>query len=255
LEDAAVMTRADEGHDRRTQALRRVLEEADLEPDGEHPCTYLPGRRARQVLVNPQIFTPGLYHAFMDLNFRRLGFFVYRAACRACTECRMLRVLVDEFAPTRAQRRCLARNGDLRISVGRPEATDEKRALYRRYLESRHDGTMSGSADEMASFLYDAPSFTVEVTYRAGDRLVAVGIADLEPRALSAVYCYFDPAEARRSPGVFNVLTLLEECRARALPYLYLGYFVAGSRKMAYKSGFRPHEVLRPDGRWERQER
>jgi leucyl-tRNA---protein transferase len=250
-----MMTRADEGHERRTEALRRILEDADLEPDAEHPCTYLPGRRARQVLVSPQSFTPGLYHAFMDLNFRRLGFLVYRAACRGCTECRMLRVLVDEFAPTRAQRRCVARNHDLRVAVGRPRATDEKRALYRRYLESRHDGTMSGTAEEMASFLYDAPRFTVEVTYRAGSRLVAVGIADVEPSALSAVYCFFDPAEARRSPGVFNVMTLLEECRERSLPYLYLGYYVAGSPKMAYKSGFRPHEVLRPDGAWERRDR
>jgi leucyl-tRNA---protein transferase len=250
-----MMTRADEGHERRTEALRRVLEDADLEPDAEHPCTYLPGRRARQVLVSPQSFTPGLYHAFMDLNFRRLGFLVYRAACRGCTECRMLRVLVDEFAPTRAQRRCVARNRDLRVAVSRPRATDEKRALYRRYLESRHDGTMSGSAEEMASFLYDAPRFTVEVTYRAGARLVAVGIADVEPSALSAVYCYFDPAETRRSPGVFNVLTLLEECRERSLPYLYLGYYVAGSPKMAYKAGFRPHEVLGADGAWERRDR
>ena len=162
----------------------------------------------------------------------------------------MLRVLVDEFAPTRAQRRCLARNRDLLVAVPRHRATDEKRALYRRYLESRHDGTMSGSADEMASFLYDAPPFTVEVTYRARARLVAVGIADVEPQALSAVYCYFDPAEARRSLGVFNVLTLLAECRERALPYLYLGYYVAGCPSMEYKSLFLPNQILGPDGAW-----
>jgi leucyl-tRNA---protein transferase len=245
------MARRDGGHERRTEALRRVLEEADLEPDGEHPCTYLPGRRARQLLVRPPSFAPGLYHSFMDLNFRRLGFLVYRAACRRCTECRMLRVLVDEFSPTRAQRRCRVRNADLRVTVAAPQATDEKRALYRRYLESRHDGTMTGSSDELAGFLYDAPHFTVEVTYRAGARLVAVGIADVEPRALSAVYCYFDPDEKRRSPGVFNVLSLLDECRERGLPYLYLGYYVAGSRKMAYKADFRPHEILRADGGWQ----
>jgi arginine-tRNA-protein transferase len=166
----------------------------------------------------------------------------------------MLRVLADEFSPTRAQRRCRARNADLRVTVGRPRGTDEKRELYRRYLESRHDGTMTGSSDELAAFLYEAPPFTVELTYRAGERLVAVGIADVEPRAMSAVYCYFDPAEKRRSPGVFNVLTLVDECRKRALPYLYLGYYVAGSGKMAYKADFSPHEVLRADGAWQRGE-
>jgi arginine-tRNA-protein transferase len=252
VEDAALMKSPDDGHERRTAALRRVLEEADLEPDGEHPCSYLPGREARQILVRPPHFAPGLYHAFMDLNFRRLGFLVYRAACRGCTECRMLRVPVDEFAPSRAQRRCLARNRDLSVAIGAPEATDEKYRLYRRYLASRHDGQMTGTSDELARFLYDAPPLTVEITYRAGAKLVAVGIADVEPRALSAVYCYFDPGEERRSPGVFNVLSLVAECRERVLPYLYLGYYVAGSRKMAYKAGFHPHEILEPDGSWRR---
>ncbi len=252
MEDAAGMTRTDGGHERRTEALRRVLEEADLEPDGEHPCSYLPGREARQILVRPPHFAPGLYHSFMDLNFRRLGFLVYRAACAGCTECRMLRVPVDEFSPSRAQKRCLARNRDVSVTVGSPEVTEEKLALYRRYLASRHDGQMTGSSDELAGFLYDAPPFTIEITYRAPGKLLAVGIADVEPRAMSAVYCYFDPDEERRSPGVFNVLATIDECRRRRLPHLYLGYYVAGSRKMAYKAGFRPNEILEPDGRWRR---
>jgi arginine-tRNA-protein transferase len=191
----------------------------------------------------------------MDLNFRRLGFLVYRAACAGCTECRMLRVPVDEFSPSRAQKRCLARNSDVGVTIGRPEATAEKQALYHRYLVSRHDGQMTGSTDELASFLYETPPFTIEITYRAGEKLLAVGIADVEPRAMSAVYCYFDPDEERRSPGVFNVLSMVEECRRRRLPYLYLGYYVAGSRKMAYKTGFRPHEILGPEGEWRRSRR
>lgn len=253
MEDAARMISPDPRHERRTERLRQLIEDAAFEPDEEHPCAYLPGRRARLLLVRPPDFTPGLYHAFMDLNFRRLGFLVYRAACERCQECHSLRVLVPEFEPRRTQRRCLARNRDLEVTVGRPEATEEKHALYERYLRLRHHGgQMTGAWDELTSFLYDAPPLTVEMTYRAGDKLVAVGIADVEPRAMSAVYCYFDPDEEARAPGVFNVLSLVEECRRRGLPYLYLGYYVAGSPKMAYKAGFHPHEILSPDGRWRR---
>jgi arginine-tRNA-protein transferase len=237
-------------HERRTEALRGLLEGSALEPDEPFPCPYLPGRAARQILLRPPSFAPGLYHSFLDLNYRRLGGLVYRPACDGCRECRSLRVLVDEFRPSRGQRRCLARNADVSVEIADPEPTDEKHALYRRYLKSRHDGQMSGSREEFQSFLYAAPPLTREWVYRAEGRLIAVGIADVEPHALSAVYFYFDPDEAARSPGVLNVLFLIEDCRRRGVPFLYLGYYVAGSPSMAYKAGYRPNQVLGEDGRW-----
>ena len=239
-------------HKRRTEALRDLLERSGLEPDDPFPCPYLPGRTARQVLVRPNAFAPGLYHAFLDLNYRRLGRLVYRPACGGCHECHSLRVPLDEFRPTRAQRRCRTRNADVTVEIGSPEPTDEKHALYQRYLAARHDGQMTGSRHEFESFLYDAPPIAREFVYRAGGRLLGVGIADFEPQALSAAYFYFDPDEAGRSPGVFNVLTLVDEGRRGGLPYLYLGYYVAGSPNMAYKAGYRPHEFLGDDGRWVR---
>src|SRR5262249_53906297 len=126
----------------------------------------------------------------------------------------------------------------------------EKHALYRSYLDARHDGQMDGSAVEFRGFLYSSEIQTLEIEYRVGGRLLGVALADLEPLALSAVYCYFDPAARRRSPGVFNVLWLLDECRRRGLPYLYLGYYVPGSPKMSYKAAYRPYELLQADGRW-----
>jgi arginine-tRNA-protein transferase len=111
---------------------------------------------------------------------------------------------------------------------------------------------MDGSWEEMVESLYDTPPTTLELSYRLEGRLVAVGLVDVEPRALSAVYCYFDPGLGARSLGVFNVLRLVEECRLRGAPFLYLGYQVAGSPKMEYKAAFRPHELLGPDGVWRR---
>jgi len=122
--------------------------------------------------------------------------------------------------------------------------------VYGRYLETRHRGEMTGSWEEFQDFLYDGPPFAREVVYRAGGELVGAGIVDVEPEAMSAVYFYFDPAFSMRSPGTFNVLWLLDECRRRAIPWLYLGYYVAGSPTMSYKARYRPHEILEADGRW-----
>jgi arginine-tRNA-protein transferase len=237
---------ADEGRAR----LAALVESLSLEPSLPAPCPYLPGRDSRLVALHPERLSPGLYGLFLDLNFRRLGTIVYRPACEGCRECHQLRVDAPRFRPTRAQRRCWKRNADVAVAVGRPEVSAEKHELYRRYLETRHDGQMSGSWDEFRDFLHRAPPFTREVVLRVDGRLVGAGIYDALPEALSAVYFYFDPDFAARSPGTFNVLWLLEECRRQGLPWLYLGYHVAGSPSMAYKARFRPSQVLGDDGQW-----
>ena len=131
--------------------------------------------------LRPERLTPGLYRLFLDLNFRRLGTIVYRPACDGCRECRQLRVDVARFRPTRAQRRAWKRNADVVAEAGPPEATAEKHEVYRRYLEARHDGQMSGSWEEFRDFLHEAPPFTREVVFRAGGRLLGAGIYDAAP--------------------------------------------------------------------------
>ncbi len=230
--------------------LAAVIDKLGLEPSPPAPCPYLAGRDSRLVVVRPERLPASLYQLFLDLNFRRLGGVVYRPQCDGCRACRQLRLDVRGFRPDRAQRRCRRKNADLTASVGQPQPTDEKHALYRRYLGARHDGQMSGSREEFNDFLHDAASFTEEVVFRLEGRLVGCGIFDATPQALSAVYFYFDPELGARSPGVFNILWLVEECRRRGLSWLYLGYHVAGSPRMEYKAGFRPHQTLGEEGRW-----
>jgi arginyl-tRNA--protein-N-Asp/Glu arginylyltransferase len=232
------------------QRLAAYLDSLDLEPSSPSVCPYLPGREARLVFVRPRHLGPGLYHLLLDLNFRRLGWGVYRPRCGGCSECRQLRVSVEGFRPNRSQRRCRKRNADVSATFGLPEPTGEKHAVYRRYLEARHNGEMTGSWEEFAEFLHEGPPLAREVVYRVGERLLGGGIVDVEPEAMSAVYFYFDPDLSDRSPGTFNVLWLLEECRRRGVPWLYLGYHVRGGRAMSYKTDFRPHQILGDDGRW-----
>jgi arginine-tRNA-protein transferase len=237
-------------HEPARARLAALVDSLGLEPSPPAPCPYLPGRDSRLVVVRPQRLPPPLYHTFMDLNFRRLGDVVYRPECGSCRECRQLRVRALEFRPSRAQRRCATRNADVTIETQAPEATHEKHVVYRRYLEARHDGQMCGSWQEFAEFVHATSPFTREVVFRVAGRLIGAGIFDVTPLALSAVYFYFDPELAKHSPGVLNVLWLLQECRRLGAPWLYLGYHVSGCDTMSYKMGFRPNESLGDDGLW-----
>jgi arginine-tRNA-protein transferase len=234
----------------RASKLERAIERSGIRPGSPHGCPYLPGRQARNLTIRPVPLQPGVYQALMTLNFRRAGTVFYRPACEGCRECRATRVPVVAFRPNRAQRRCRARNRDVEVRIEEPVATLEKHDLYRRYLEARHDGQMDGSYREYLGFLYSSPIHTLELQYRIDDRLFAVGIADLEPQAMSAVYCYFDPEQADRSPGTLNVLTMIDQCRRRGVEFLYLGYSVEACPQMSYKVHFRPCQLLGPDGDW-----
>ena len=237
------------GDDR--EVLRGFIREVGIKPGPEQPCSYLPGRPLRLVAFRAARLPPGLYHPIMDLNFRRSGDVFYRPACSGCRQCVALRVPAATFRPNRSQRRCRARNRDLAVEIGQFSPTPEKHALFVRYLEARHDRQMSAEWDSFRDFLYTSPIRTHEVTYRLAGRLVGVGIFDVEPQAVSTVYCYFDPDLSARSIGTFNILWTIDHCCARGIPHVYLGYYVRDCRRMSYKIGFTPCELLDEQGRWQ----
>jgi arginine-tRNA-protein transferase len=161
-------------------------------------------------------------------------------------------VRVDAFRPSKSQRRCKRRNGDLVVTTELPAATDEKYELYRRYVTGRHGRPDADEGrDSFEQFLYASPVDSVEFSYRDGaGRLLAVGLCDLCDRSLSSVYFYFDPAAAKRGLGTFGALFEIGTAARLGVPYYYLGYWVDGCRSMMYKADFRPAEVLGADGVW-----
>lgn len=231
-------------------SLRDLIRSVGLEPGPEQPCSYLPGRQARMIAFRADELPPGLYQSLMDLNFRRSGDVFYRPVCDACRQCAAVRVPTGTFQPNRSQRRCRLRNQDIEVRVEQPTPTEEKHALFQRYLRARHDRQMSGDWDDFCDFLYSSPINTLEVVYRLDGVLVGAGILDVEPEAVSTVYCYFDPELPARSIGTFNILWTIEYCLSRGIPYAYLGYYVADSRQMRYKINFRPCELLSGDDCW-----
>lgn len=216
----------------------------------EQPCPYLPDRQARHEAYLAERLDGALYEELLEQGFRRSGRVVYRPRCRSCSECKQLRVLVDRFKPSRSMRRVRNRNCDVVVDVVASQPTAEKHDIYRRYLDAQHDGSMSGSYEAFADFLYNSPMGGQDFLYRLGDRIVAVSVTDECKRGISSVYTYFDPDFANRSLGTFSVLYEVEWCRRSGLPFYYLGYYVAGCPAMEYKSRFVPGEILVGDRRW-----
>ncbi len=186
----------------------------------------------------------------MDMGFRRSGLTIHRPACDGCRECVPIRVPVHGFQPSRSQRRSIRRNADVRVDIDRPTCTEQKWRIFRNYLKYQHDDAMSDDYIDFEAFLYASPTETLEMTFRLGGAIIAIGIVDVGSECLSSVYFYFEPSHARRSLGVFGALCEIEECVRRGLPYWYIGYYIRNCRQMNYKADFRPNERLMPDGVW-----
>ncbi len=219
-----------------------------------HPCGYYPDRVAQNLVIDPLAADlPEVYQLALSRGYRRAGGHIYRPACARCSACVPARVAVAEFAPTRSQRRCLRRNSDLSFADAPARFDDEVFNLYRRYLAARHRGGGMDEADrdDFGRFLTSAWSPTRFFEYRLGGHLLAVAVTDVVRHGLSSVYTFYEPDETARGLGTFCILHQVAECRRRALPYVYLGYWIDGHPKMGYKQNFQPLELLHGQG-WER---
>lgn len=226
----------------------------DLYLSMPHACSYLDGRMSTILFVDPQrVLSEGEYGAFVRQGFRRSGDLVYRPHCQGCSACVPVRVPVREFASNRGQRRVWSRNADIEVVEKTARFDSEHFELYHRYQAGRHPESGMNDTDPQ-KYIGFLGSRQVEAAFfelRAGGRLLGVAVTDLLPDGLSAVYTFYDPDLPQRGLGVYAVLWEIAETARRGLDYLYLGYWIAESPKMSYKTNYRPLEALR-HGRWER---
>lgn len=218
-----------------------------------HPCSYLEGRDAVTLFADPEAkMDTALYSALSELGFRRSGEYVYAPRCPTCSACLPARIPVSQFHPNRSQRRSWKKNSDLSTTVLPAEFRQEHFALYQGYVNSRHpDGSMAApDAEQYNRFFTSSWCDTRFVEFSDQTGVVAVLVMDLLANGLSAVYTFFDPEAAQRGVGTHAVLWLVEEARLRGLSYVYLGYLIHESPKMAYKANYRPLEVFR-SGVWQ----
>ena len=223
------------------------------------PCPYLPGQEERKV------FTHLVGDRAAELNdllthggFRRSQSIAYRPACENCRACISVRVVVEDFRPTRSMRRISDRNTDIEAQMRTAIPTSEQYSVFRSYLDARHrDGGMADmTVLDYAMMVEDSHVDTKVIEYRRRSddglgELLAVALTDVLSDGLSMVYSFFDSQESTRSLGTFMILEHIERAKQMGLSYVYLGYWVQGSRKMDYKGRFLPQQRLAADG-WKR---
>jgi leucyl-tRNA---protein transferase len=220
-------------------------------------CPYLPGRSERKVFTELNGSNAAeLNDALGRIGFRRSQNVAYRPSCQSCSACVSVRVCTQLFEPTASQRRTSRRNADLVVEARAPWATEEQYELLSRYLASRHP--VGGMADmtelDFAAMVEHSPVETCVVEYREpaldgrAGRLVGACLTDRQGDGLSMVYSFFDTESDRNGLGTFIILDHIQRAARAGLPYVYLGYWIEGSDRMAYKTRFRPLERLGPAG-------
>jgi len=225
----------------------------DFQITRPYPCSYLPGQLARSRIAITGDNAPNgdgdTYARLIQQGYRRSGSYIYRPDCDHCHACTPARIPVEQFAPNRSQRRTWKRHQHLR-AMQHPLHFDETHfALYQRYQKSRHaNGSMDqddkNACQQYCDYLLKSSIDSFLVSFHEDTQLRMVSLIDRLPDGLSSVYTFFDPDVAGSSYGTFSILWQAVQCRAERLPYLYLGYWIANSKKMHYKINFQPLQLL-----------
>lgn len=217
-----------------------------------YACGYLANQMAQSLIATPQhLVGPAHYSQLIQQGFRRSGQFVYRPHCEHCNACIPVRLPIEKFKASRNQKRAFAKHQDLQVSITPLRFDETQFALYKAYQIARHEGKEAEeSAEQYQNFLVRSNVESLCISFSLQGQLKIVSIVDIVEDGVSAVYTFYDTEDSKASYGTFSIIWLTEWCKQLKLPYLYLGYWIQESQKMAYKQNFKPQEAL-IDGDWQ----
>jgi arginyl-tRNA--protein-N-Asp/Glu arginylyltransferase len=232
-----------------TDALQFTEELHKYFADSSYACPYgLPYKAIyHQALFDTM--PDFIMEAYLASGYRRNGNVIYTMHCKKCRGCVPIRVNPQEFKANRNQRRVWQKNRDIEVTIKPLSCSQENLLLLEKFLAGRFPARSSSALDYYSGFFINHITTTVEFSYRVGSRLIGVAIVDLSPAWLNVVFFYFDPAEAKRSPGTFNILYLVEFSRQKNIEFVYLGYWIKDVKAMRYKANFKPHHIF-CDNQW-----
>jgi len=229
-----------------------------------YSCGYLPNKLAQSLIASPQhLIDAGVYSGLIQQGFRRSGKFAYRPHCENCRDCIPVRVVLQDFKPNRSQKRAYKQHQNLTASILPVAFHEEHYALYATYQKARHSSetlnqddksnqdekSEPDNAEQYRNFLCQTNVESALVEFREGNQLKMVSVIDIVGDGISAVYTFYDTNGLQTSYGTYNVLWQIEWAKICNLPYLYLGYWIKDSQKMAYKQNFKPLEKF-IDSEW-----
>jgi arginine-tRNA-protein transferase len=234
----------------------QALERIQFYVTAPYACGYLPEQLSQSLIATPQHLVNGYqYSGLIQLGFRRSGQFVYRPHCEGCRACISVRLPVAEFQASRSQKRALKQHQSLEVLINRPNFDESQFNLYQAYQASRHQGAeKEEGSDQYRDFLIQSNVDSLSISFLLNGQLKIVSIVDIVEDGVSAVYTFYDTQDTQASYGTYSILWLIEWCKQLGLPYLYLGYWIQDSPKMAYKRNFMPQEALM-NGQWQRIEK
>lgn len=223
-----------------------------------YTCGYLPNKMAQSLIAAPQhLVDAKVYSGLIQQGFRRSGKFSYRPHCENCQECIPVRIFLDQFRPNRSQKRAFKQHNNLTTAILPVGFHEEHYALYASYQRARHSEekiqaettSQESDAEQYQSFLCQSNVESVMVEFRENEQLKMVSVIDIVRDGISAVYTFYETKDTATSYGTYNVLWQTLWAKELGLPYLYLGYWIRDSKKMAYKQNYQPLEKL-IDGEW-----
>jgi arginine-tRNA-protein transferase len=238
----------------------QVLQKIHFYVTTPYPCGYLPNQLAQSLIATPQHLTNAYhYSGLIQQGFRRSGKFVYRPHCENCRACISVRLPIAEFLASRSQKRAFKQHQSLEVSISRLNFDETQFTLYQAYQAARHQEADDSKeekdpATQYRDFLVQTNVDSLSISFTLNDQLKMVSIVDIVEDGISAVYTFYDTTDSKASYGTYSVLWLIEWCKQLGLPYLYLGYWIQDSQKMAYKRNFMPQEALM-NGQWQRIEK
>jgi len=215
----------------------------------DYDCAYIPGNKTRMNYKYVKNSSKTFATAVIARGWRRFGKYFFHPVCNACSECKSIRISVNDYHYTKSQKKSIKRNVNTEIIVQKPSLTTAHIDLYNKYHAFKHhkDGWTHRNISQREyyeNFVDGANDFGKEVLYIIDGKLVGVDLIDVLDDGISSIYFYYDPSYGHLSLGTYSLLYQIKLAKILELPWIYLGYWVDGCKAFAYKPKFKPQEIL-----------